>query len=134
MKKLSTHRLPVSQSLNDLYELNMHLPYQAACSGKFTVVAFGHLAAALSVVRYALEFFHIKSADAIPALDSALETLHAVRMRGDKSDVWEITTDELPVIQRGIQTAEHCIAIFSTAPLQHASDMLLMHINDTAKA
>lgn len=53
-KKVKTLRVPVTQGLKDVYAMDMRLPYQAACEGRFSVTAFGRLAAALSVVRTAL--------------------------------------------------------------------------------
>ena len=53
-KKIKPLRVPVTQGLKDIYAMDMLLPYQAACNGRFSVTAFGRLAAAISVVRTAL--------------------------------------------------------------------------------
>jgi uncharacterized membrane protein len=129
MKKRSALRVPVTQGLKDIYAMDMHLPYQAACSGQFTVVAFGRLAAALSVVRYALEMGQTKILEAIPTLDASLSTMQMVRQRGDETQVWQITEDERPTVLSGIDMAEQCIGTLSVSQLEQAADMLLMHLN-----
>lgn len=134
MKKRSRIRVPVTQGLKDIYAMDMHLPYQSACAGKFTVVAFGRLAAAVSVVRYALEIGQTKTPEAIPILDATLEVLHHVRQRGDESGVWEITESERPAVLDGIQVAEQCIGTLSVALLEQAAALLLQQINSATPA
>lgn len=109
--------------------MDMHLPYQSACAGKFTVVAFSRLAAAISVVRYALELGQTKTPEAIPILDAAIEVLQHVRQRGDTTGAWEITESERPPVLDGIQVAEQCIGTLSVALLEQAADLLLAQIN-----
>jgi len=105
--------------------MDMRLAYQAACIGQFNVVAFGRLAAAISVVRSALEQNQTKIPFAMDTLDAAIETLLAVRRKGDKTDVWEITVSELPVVLSGIDMAEQCIGTLDVALLAQTADKLL---------
>ena len=71
--------------------MDMHLAYQAACLGQFNVTAFSRLAAAISVVRSALERHQTQLPNAIETLDAAIMTLQSVRKKGDETDRWEIT-------------------------------------------
>lgn len=112
--------------------MDMHLPYQAACAGQFNVVAFGRLAASISVVRSALELGQTKIPNAIETLDAAIETLLAVRRRGDETEVWEIAESERPVVLAGIDVAEQCIGTLSVALLEQAADRLLQQISSEA--
>ncbi|MFA5371442.1 MAG: hypothetical protein WC053_06835 [Sideroxydans sp.] len=116
-KKIKTLRVPVTKGLKDIYAMDMHLPYQAACDGRFSVTAFGRLAAAISVVRTALVQNDTRISDAVPALDEAIKTLSAVRARGDATNEWEITVDEQPVVLAGIEVAEACIGVLDVALL-----------------
>jgi uncharacterized membrane protein (DUF4010 family) len=120
--------------MKDIYAMDMHLPYQSACAGKFTVVAFSRLAAAVSVVRYALELGQTKTPQAIPILDAAIAVLHHVRQRGDTTGVWEITESERPPVLEGIQVAEMCIGTLSVAQLEQAADLLLVQLNSETSA
>jgi hypothetical protein len=133
MRKRSPIRVPVTQGLKDIYAMDMHLPYQAACNGKFTVVAFGRLAAAISVVRYALELGKTKTPEAIPLLEAAIAVLHQVRHRGDETGDWEITESERPAVLDGIQVAEQCIGTLSVALLEQAAALLWQQINTPAQ-
>jgi len=130
MKKRSRIRVPVTQGLKDIYAMDMHLPYQSACAGKFTVVAFARMAAAISAVRYALELGQTKTQEAIPILDAAIAVLLQVRQRGDESGVWEITESERPAVLDGIQVAEQCIGTLSVSLLEQAAALLLQQINN----
>jgi hypothetical protein len=129
MKKKSPLRVPVTHGLKDIYAMDMHAAYQAACAGQFNLVAFSRLAAAISVVRSALERHHTKISLAIETLDLAIESLHAVRKRGDESDVWEITKAELPAVFNGIEMAEKCIGTLDVALLEQTAAQLLQDIN-----
>ena len=129
MKKITSLRVPVTQGLKDLYAMDMRLAYQAACAGQFTVVAFGRLAAAVSVVRSALEQKQTNIPLSIETLDAAIETLLNVRARGDKTDVWEITENELPAVLDGIDMAEQCIGTLDVALLAQTAAMLLQNIS-----
>ena len=82
-------RVPVTQGLKDIYAMDMLLPYQAACNGRFSVTAFGRLAAAISVVRTALVKKDTHIPDAVATLDTTIGILSGVRTRGDATDVWE---------------------------------------------
>lgn len=124
-KKHTNLRVPVTQGLKDLYAMDMHLPYQAACEGRFSVTAFGRLAAAISVVRTALVQKNTQIPDAIDILDKAVETLSIVRERGDSTDVWEIKEDERPSVMAGIEVAEECIGILDVALLEQSAAMLI---------
>lgn len=128
MKKIDSLRVPVTQGLKDLYAMDMRLAYQAACAGQFTVVAFGRLAAAVSVVRSALEQNQTKTPLAIETLDAAIETLLAVKNKGDSTGIWEITASELPSVLEGIDMAENCIGTLDVALLARTAAMLLQNV------
>ena len=104
--------------------MDMHLAYQAACVGQFNVVSFGRLAAAISVVRSALEQNQTKIPLAITTLDAAIETLLEVRKRGDETAVWEITESERPSVFDGIDMAEECIGTLDVALLAQTAARL----------
>jgi hypothetical protein len=130
-KKPASLRVPVTQGLKDIYAMDMHLPFQAACDGRFTVVAFSRLATAISVVRYALASKNTPIPNAVELLDAAILTLIAVRARGDATDVWEITEAERPVILTGIEVAEECIGVLDVALLaQTAATLFDLMAND----
>jgi hypothetical protein len=128
MKKISSLRVPVTHGLKDIYSMDMHLAYQAARIGQFTVVAFSRLAAAMSVVLSALEQNQTKIPLAIETLNAAIETLLVVKYRGDETDVWEITESELPSILDGIIMAEQCIGTLDVALLERTATMLLQNV------
>lgn len=123
-KKNTPLRVPVTQGLKDIYAMDMYLPYQAACEGKFSVTAFGRLAVALCVVRSALAQKTTQIPDAIEILDTAITTLTDVRRRGDSTDVWEITEAERPAVLNGIEVAEQCIGVLDVALLAHTAATL----------
>jgi hypothetical protein len=123
-KKPTTLRVPVTQGLKDIYAMDMHLPYQAACEGRFTVIAFSRLATALSVVRTALVQKKSQIPNAIETLDSAILTLINVRARGDSTDNWEITESERPTVLSGIEVAEECIGVLDVALLAQTAASL----------
>lgn len=125
MKKKTPLRVPVTQGLKDIYAMDMHTAYQAACLGQFNVVAFSRLAAAVSVVRAALEQKQTKIPLAIETLDAAIETLVAVRRRGDETEVWELAESERPSILDGIDMAEQCIGTLDVALLALTAARLL---------
>ena len=104
--------------------MDMHLPYQAACEGRFSVTAFSRLAAAISVVRYALVQKSTHIPQAIEILDVAINTLLVVRQRGDSTDVWEITEEERPAVMSGIEIAEECIGVLDVALLAQTAAAL----------
>ena len=108
--------------------MDMRLAYQAACIGQFNVMAFGRLAAAISVVRSALEQSQVNTSLAVDMLDAAIETLRAVRKKGDETDVWEIAESELPTVLNGIDMAEQCIGILDVALLAQTADKLLQDV------
>ncbi len=108
--------------------MDMRLAYQAASVGQFNVVAFGRLAAAISVVRSALEQDQTIIPHAIETLDRTIEVLLAVRRRGDEADVWEISGSELPVVLSGIDMAEQCIGTLDVALLAQTADRLLLDV------
>jgi hypothetical protein len=128
MKKIDSLRVPVTHGLKDIYAMDMRLAYQAACAGQFTVVAFGRLAAAVSVVRSALEQNQTKIPLAIETLDAAIGILLAVKNRGDATNVWEITGGELPSVLEGIDMAEKCIGTLNVALLARTAAMLLQDV------
>ena len=108
--------------------MDMHAAYQAACLGQFNVLAFGRLAAAISVVRSALEEHQTKLPHAIETLDASIETLLAVRRRGDDTEVWEITESERPAVLNGIDMAEQCIGTLDVALLSQTAYKLLQSV------
>jgi hypothetical protein len=129
-KKRPPLRVPVTQGLKDIYAMDMHLPYQAACEGRFTVTAFGRLAAAISVVRTALVAKNTQIPNAVELLDAAIATLSVVRARGDAADVWEITEGERLSVLDGIEVAEQCIGILDVALLENTAAMLFGQMVD----
>jgi hypothetical protein len=128
MKKRKPLRIPVTRGLKDIYAMDMHLAYQAACVGQFNVMSFGRLAAALSVVRSALEQNQTRNPDAIPTLDTAIETLLVVRQRGDETAVWEIGEAERPSVLAGIDMAEECIGTLDVALLEQTAAILFRQV------
>ena len=129
-KKRPSLRIPVTQGLKDLYAMDMHLPYQAACDGRFSVTAFGRLAAAISVVRTALVTKKTQIPNAVELLDAAIATLSVVRARGDATDVWEITEGERLSVLDGIEVAEECIGVLDVALLENTAAMLFGQMVD----
>jgi len=129
-KKRPPLRVPVTQGLKDLYAMDMHLPYQAACEGRFSVTAFGRLAAAISVVRTALVTKKTQIPNAVELLDAAIATLSVVRARGDATDVWEITEGERLSVLDGIEVAEECIGVLDVALLENTAAMLFGQMVD----
>lgn len=127
-KKTKSLRVPVTHGLKDMYAMDMHAAYQAACLGQFTVISFSRLAAAVSVVLSALEQHQTKIPLAIPTLSAAVETLLAIRARGDATDKWEITASERPSVLSGIEMAEQCIGTLDVALLEHTAAMLLQQL------
>jgi len=123
-KKSTPLRVPVTQGLKDIYAMDMLLPYEAACEGRFSVTAFARMAMAISVVRCALVQKNTQILNAVETLDEAIVTLTAVRNRGDATDVWEITEAERPSVARGIQVAEECIGVLDVALLERMAAML----------
>jgi hypothetical protein len=129
-KKNTPLRVPVTHGLKDIYAMDMHLAYQAACVGQFNVVAFGRMAAAVSVVLSALQQHQTQIPDAVSILSAAVDTLLAVRARGDATDIWEISESERPSVLSGIVMAEHCIGTLDVALLERTAAMLLQTISD----
>ena len=121
MKHKNPLRVPVTNGVKDFYAMNMHAAYLAACAGQFNVDAFARLAMALCVVRTALEQRHTKIPLAIETLDAAIETLVAVRRKGDQTGVWEIIESERPSILNGIDMAEQCIGTLDVALLEQTA-------------
>lgn len=124
MKKKKTLRVPVTGGLKDIYAMDMHTAYQAACMGYFSVDSFGRLAAAISVIRSALEQNRTRIPDAVATMDAAIETLLAVRARGDETGLWEITESERPSVLAGIEMAEQSIGTLDVALLAETAAML----------
>ena len=127
-KKEAPLRVPVTHGLKDIYAMDMHLAYHAACIGKFTVIAFSRLAAALSVILVALEQHETKIPLAITTLNSAIETLLAVKARGDATDIWEVSESERPSVLSGIDMAEQCIGTLDVALLERTAESLLQQV------
>jgi hypothetical protein len=127
-KKRTPMRVPVTKGLKDIYAMDMYLPYQAACDGRFSVTAFGRLAVAICVVRSALAQKNTQIPDAVETLDAAITTLTTVRRRGDSTDVWEITEEERPLVLNGIEVAEQCIGILDVALLAHTAATLFKDV------
>ena len=127
-KKRTPLRVPVTQGLKDIYAMDMYLPYQAACDGRFSVTAFGRLAVAICVVRSALAQKNTQIANAVETLDVAITTLISVRRRGDSTDVWEITEEERPAVLNGIEVAEQCIGVLDVALLAQTAATLFKDV------
>ena len=108
--------------------MDMHLAYQAACANQFNVVAFSRLAAAVSVVRSALEQHQTSIPDALDTLNDAVNTLLIVRARGDETEKWEIRENELPSVLKGIEMAEQCIGTLDVTLLELTAANLLQQI------
>lgn len=130
MKGKKPLRVPVTEGLKDIYSMDMRMAYQAAVSGKFNEMSFGRLAAAISVVRTALDQRPNVSAEALEALDLAIAALMQVRTRGDSSNVWEITESERPEVLSGIDMAEQCIGMLDVALLEQTAAQLLRAITE----
>lgn len=128
MKKRTPLRVPVTHGLKDIYAMDMHSAYQSACLGQFNVMLFGRLAAAISVVRSALEQKHSKIPLALETLDAAIETLMAVRKRGDETDAWEMNESERPSVLDGIDMAEQCIGTLDVVLLAQTADRLFQNV------
>ena len=127
-KKRPPLRVPVTQGLKDIYAMDMHLPYKAACEGHFTVIAFSRLATAISVIRTALGHKNTQILNAIETLDVAILTLIDVRRRGDATDIWEITEAERPSVLNGIEVAEECIGVLDVALLAQTAAAIFDHM------
>lgn len=129
MKKRNLLRVPVTAGLKDIYAMDMHTAYQAACLGQFNVNAFGRLAAAISVVRTALVRHQTKIQNAVELLDAAIEVLQRVREKGDETGVWEIAEEDRPAVFSGIDVAEQCIGTLDVALLAETADQLLQDVS-----
>lgn len=127
-KKHTPLRVPVTKGIKDIYAMEMHLPYMAACNNSFSVNAFGRLAVAICVVRSSLEKRNTQILNAIETLDKAIITLTAIRKRGDSTNVWEITEAERPSILDGITVAEECIGVLDVALLEQTAATLFDQI------
>ena len=128
MTKKTPLRIVVTHGLKDRYAMDMHASYQAACLGKFNVLAFSRLAAAISIVLSALEQRQTKIPQAITILSAAVEILLEVRARGDATDIWQIEESERPAVLSGINMAEQCIGTLDVALLEQTADMLLQRV------
>jgi len=128
MKKNPPLRVPVTRGLKDIYAMDMHTAYQTACMGHFNVDSFGRLAAAISVIRSALEQHQTRIPDAVATMDATIETLLAVRARGDATEVWEINESERPSVLAGIEMAEQSIGTLDVALLAQTADSLLQNV------
>ncbi|KAF0202354.1 MAG: hypothetical protein FD173_1993 [Gallionellaceae bacterium] len=129
MKKRNLLRVPVTAGLKDIYAMDMHTAYQAACLGQFNVNAFGRLAAAISVVRTALVRHQTKIQNAVELLDAAIEVLQRVREKGDETGIWEIAEEDRPAVFNGIDVAEQCIGTLDVALLAETADQLLQDVS-----
>lgn len=123
-KRKDVLRVPVTHGLKDIYAMDMYLPYEAAAAGRFSLTAFSRLAAAIAVVRTALENCNSPQSAYLAALDEAIAVLSAVRARGDATDRWAIEPDELPVVLAGIEAAEACIGLLDVALLAQTAERL----------
>ena len=128
-KKKSPLRVPVTRGLKDIYAMDMRLAYQAACLGKFNVTAFGRLAAAISVIRTALERHQTRLPQAIATLDETITILQAVRKKGDETGCWEISENDRPVVLSGIEMAEESIGTLDVALLAQTAAELLQRVS-----
>jgi hypothetical protein len=118
MKNKKPLRVPVTEGLKDIYSMDMRLAYQAALLGQFNVVAFSRLAAAISVVRTALEQNRSQIPAAIETLDTAIGILMQVKSHGDETGLWAM----------GIEMAEACIGTLDVTLLEQSAAQLLKTI------
>jgi hypothetical protein len=128
MKKRNTLRVPITKGLKDIYAMDMHAAYQAACLGRFNVTSFGRLAAAISVVRTALVRHETKILNAVELLDAAIEVLQRVRRKGDETNIWEIADADRIIVLDGINVAEQCIGTLDVALLAETAEQLLQNV------
>jgi hypothetical protein len=128
MKKRNPLRVPVTKGLKDMYAMDMRTAYQTAMAGQFNVVSFGRLAAAIMVVRSALEAHQTKIEGAIEILDRAINVLLNVRQKGDETGEWDIPEEELPIVLEGIDVAEECIGTLDVALLEQTAQSLLQSL------
>ncbi len=128
MKKRNLLRVPVTQGLKDIYAMDMHTAYQAACIGRFNVTSFGRLAAAISVVRTALVRRETTIINAVEVLDAAIEVLQQVRKIGDDTNIWEIPESQRIIVLDGINAAEQCIGTLDVALLAETAEQLLQDV------
>ena len=128
MRRNTPLRIPVTNGLKDIYGMDMHSAYQAACLGQFSVVAFSRLASAIAVIRSALEQKQTKIPFAVETLDQAIEVLVAVRSRGDASDVWEILDSERPAVLAGIDMVEECMGTLDVLLIAQTADRILTDV------
>lgn len=128
MRKNTPLRIPVTNGLKDIYGMDMHSAYQAACLGQFSVVAFSRLASAIAVIRSALEQKQTKIPLAVETLDQAIEALAVVRSRGDDTDVWEILENERPAVLAGIDMVEACMGTLDVLLIAQTADRLLTDV------
>jgi len=128
MKKQKMLRVPVTKGLKDIYAMDMHTAYQAACSGRFSVTSFGRLAAAISVVRTALVQHETKILNAVELLDATIAVLQQVRRKGDETDIWEISEGDRVIVLDGISVAEQCIGTLDVALLAETAEQLLQDV------
>lgn len=129
MKKRNLLRVPVTAGLKNIYAMDMHAAYQAACQNRFNVDAFGRLAAAISVVRTALVRHQTQILNAVEILDAAIEVLQRVRQKGDDTGVWEIPEADRPAIFDGIDAAEQCIGTLDVGLLAETAEQLLQEVS-----
>lgn len=122
------------QDLKAIYTMDMHSAYEAARVGKFSINAFGRLAAAITVVRSALEASKENSLGAIDTLDSTITTLQAIRQRGDLTNVWGITDSERPAIKAGVNMAEQCLNTLDVNLLGQTALRLLQELTADSAA
>lgn len=125
MKKITSPRIPVTRGLKDIYAMDMHLAYHAACAGQLNVTLFSRLAAAIAVIRTALAQKQTNIPNAIETLDATIEILVAVKKKGDETAVWEIVESERPAVIDGIVMAEECIGTLDVALLEQTAQKLL---------
>jgi hypothetical protein len=128
MRKKGKLRVPVTKGLKDIYAMDMHLAFSAACAGRFNVTAFGRLAAAISVIRTALEQRQNIHPDATAVLDHAIAILLVIKEKGDATDIWEITEIDQPAVLLGIEVAEECIGMLDVALLAETAAKLLQDV------
>lgn len=129
MKKKPLLRVPVTAGLKDIYAMDMHAAYQAACMGQFNVTLFGRLAAAISVVRTALVRHQTRIENAVQILDAAILVLQRVRVTGDETGIWAIPESDRPAVSDGIDVAEQCIGTLDVALLAETAEQLLRDIS-----
>lgn len=125
MKKIKSPRIPVTRGLKDIYGMDMHVAYQAACENRFSVTHFSRLAVAISNVRAAIAYKNIKDEESEKLIDDAIAVLMQVRQHGDETGEWLIPEESKDIVLNGINKADECLGTLDVSLLQETAARLL---------